>query len=353
LSDFNYLTARLGAMRSRLLTRKDYEELIACPDVPSVRAALLNGPYGPVIESVGEPADDPARIEEGLRRDLSATLSKLFRMSEGDPRESVGMLLGYWDVYNIKTILRGKQFLLSPDEIVRSLIPAGNYDEPALWELARQPSLRAVAELLLTWRSPHAAPLMEALRVYHEPRDFYLLELGLDRSYFTGPGRMPSDQPSMESLRTFLSFLVDKTNLMTALKTAEERLILAGRERYFLPGGSSLSYPVFILIQEAGGTGGLAGALAKARSTRFGAALADLGEPPQGIGLLALVEGRLDRAVLQRARRIRRSDPLGLGAVLSFLWDKIHELMNLRLILRGRLVNLPGPALQALLMMEV
>ena len=79
-------------------------------------------------------------------------------MSDGDPRESVTMLLGYWDAYNLKTILRGKQFLLSPEEIVRSLIPAGYYDEPALWELARQPSLRAVAELLLTWRTPHAAP---------------------------------------------------------------------------------------------------------------------------------------------------------------------------------------------------
>jgi len=352
MSDFNYLTARLGAMRAGLLTRKAYEELIACPDIPSILAYLLNGPYGPVIESVEESAADPARIEEGLRRDLSATLSKLFRMSDGDPRESVEMLLGYWDVANVKTILRGKQFLLSPEEIVRSLIPAGDYDEPALWELAKQPSLRAVAELLLTWRSPHAAPLMEALRDYHEPRDLYLLELGLDRSYFLKPGRLSSDKPSMESLRTFLSFLVDKTNLMTAFKTAEERLILAERERYFLPGGTRISYPVFVMIQEAGGTGGLTGALAQARSTRFGAVLADVGEPPPGIGMLALVEGRLERAVLREAHRIHRSDPLGIGSVLAFLWDKIHELMNLRMILRGRSVNLPEPALRALLTME-
>jgi vacuolar-type H+-ATPase subunit C/Vma6 len=210
-----------------------------------------------------------------------------------------------------------------------------------------------VAELLLTWRSPHAAPLLEALRVYHEPRDLYLLELGLDRSYFLKSGRLPSDQPSMEALRTFLGVLADKTNLMTALKISEERLILTERERYFLPGGTGLSYPVFVMIQSAGGTGGLAGALAQARSTRFGSVLAEIGEPPPGIGMLALVEGRLERAVIRTAHRIHRADPLGLGAVLAFLWDKIHELMNLRLILRGRMVNLPDQALRALLTTEV
>jgi vacuolar-type H+-ATPase subunit C/Vma6 len=157
----------------------------------------------------------------------------------------------------------------------------------------------------------------------------------------------------MESLRMFLGFLVDKTNLMTAFKMAEERLILTERERLFLPGGTSFSYPAYVLIRKAGGTGGLAGAIAQARSTRFGAALADMGEPPRGIGMLALVEGRLERAVRQRAHRIHRSDPLGLGAVPAFLWDKIHEILNLRMILRGRLMNLPEPALQALLMREV
>lgn len=353
MSDFNYLAARLGAMRSRLLTKKAYEELIGLPDIPSILAYLLNGPYGPTIESVGESASDPAKVEEGLRRDLSATLTKLFRMSDGDPRESVAMLLGYWDAYNIKTILRGKQFLLSPEEIVRSLIPTGYYDEPALWELAKQPSLRAVAELLLTWRTPHAAPLMEALRDYHEAQDLYLLELALDRFYFLQPGRSRSSGPFAQPLRDFFGFLIDKTNLMTALKMAEERTVLTERERYFLNGGTRLSYTDFVRILDEGGTGGLTGAVALARSTRFGPVLAGLGEPPQGIGLLTLIEKQLERAMLQAAHRIRRADPLGIGSVLAFLWDKIHEIMNLRMILWGRLINMPEPVLQSLLTLEV
>lgn len=350
MSDYNYLAARLGAMRSRLLTRKAYEELISCSDVPSILSNLLNGPYGPAIESVGEAGTDPAKIEEGLRRDLSATFAKLYRISDGDPRESVATLLGFWDVYNIKTILRGKQFLLSAEEIVPSLIPTGYYDEPALWELAKQPSIRAVAELLLTWRSPHAAPLLAAFREYHEPRDLYFLELALDRSYFLQPGRFPSDRSSMESLRRFLRFIVDKTNLATGLKTAEERIVLVDRERYFIPGGVRLFFPVFVKLLEAGG---LTEALAIARSTRFGPVLAGLGEPPPGIGLLALIEKRLEWAVLQTAHRIHRSDPLGVGAVLAFLWDKIDELMNLRMILRARLVNLPEAVLRTLVTMDV
>ncbi|TPW08651.1 MAG: hypothetical protein FD129_2409, partial [bacterium] len=125
------------------------------------------------------------------------------------------------------------------------------------------------------------------------------------------------------------------------------------RERYFLHGGMRLSYADFVRILDAGGTGGLTGAVALARLTRFGPVLAGLGEPPQGISLLILIEKRLERAVRKAAHRIHRSDPLGIGSVLAFLWDKIHELMNLRMILRGRLVNLPEPALHVLLTMEV
>ena len=352
MSDFNCLVARLGAMRSRLLTQKAYEELIALPDLPAVLASLLGGPYGPAIEAVGEAVSDTAKIEEGLRRDFSATLSKLFRMSGEDPREGVETLLDYWDVYNIKTILRGKQFLQSPEEIVRSLIPTGRYDEPALWELAKQPSLRAVAELLLTWRALHAGTLMDALREYHEPRDLYLLELALDRSYFKTFRPSLSEGPFAEPLRDFLSLLADKTNLMTALKMAEERAVLVERERYFLSGGTNLGYPVFSGILDAGVAGGLSGALARARSTRFGTALAEAGEPPQGISLLSLVEKRLEGTVLLTANRIHRRDPLGIGAVLAFLWDKIHEVMNLRMILRSRLVNLPEPVLRSMMTLE-
>ncbi|MBI3610323.1 MAG: V-type ATPase subunit [Nitrospirae bacterium] len=349
MSDFNYLAGRIGAMRSGLLTRRAYEDLIALPDIPALLAYLRNGPYGPMIERVGEAFADTTKIEEGLRRDFSATLAKLFRMSAGEPREAVEMLLGAWDVYDIKTILRGKQIRLSPEEIVRSLIPTGSFDEPALWELARQPSLPAVAELIQTWRNPHAAALMKALRDYHEPRDLYLLELALDRSYLLQPGRFPSDGPASEPLRFFLSFLADKTNLMTALKMAEERTHLIEREKHFLPGGVRLSYPTFVKIQEAGAAGGLAEALVSARATRFGPILAGLGEPPAGIALLSWAERRLEKAVLQTAHRIHRADPLGIGTVTAFLWDKIQEVMNLRMILRGRQVRLPEPALRALL----
>ncbi|HUK56229.1 MAG TPA: V-type ATPase subunit [Nitrospiria bacterium] len=358
MSDFNCLAARLGAMRSRLLTRRAYEELIVLPDFPAILAALLNGPYGPAIEAAGEAEADPVKIEEGLRRDFSATLTKLLRMSGDEPRVWVEMLLAYWDLYNLKTILRGKQILLPPEEIVRSLIPTATYDEPALRELAKQPSLRAVVDLLLTWRSPHAAPLTEALRDYHEARDLYLLELALDRFYFRQPGRIDADGWILESersthqksLRAFLGHLADKTNLMTALKMADERAVFLERGRFFLPGGTSFPYGDFVKVLEAGG---LAEALLRVRATRFGPVLAGLGEPPPGLGTLAWVEKQLERATLRTAHRIHRTDPLGVGVVMAFLWDKIHELMNLRMIVRGRLVNLPEPTLLGLLTMEV
>src|SRR3990172_357187 len=108
MTDLYYLNARLRAMRGRLLDRQAYERALALPDVPALFGFLLDGPYGQSIESVGEGPSDAARVEEGLRRNFSETLTKLFAISSGEPETAVRLLLGYWDSYNLKTILRGK-----------------------------------------------------------------------------------------------------------------------------------------------------------------------------------------------------------------------------------------------------
>ena len=353
MSELDYLNARLRAMRGFLLSRQDYEQILALPDLPALMAYLLDGPYGRSIESVGEATSDVARVEEGLRRNFSETLAKLFAISTGEPQEGVRLLLGYWDIYNLRTILRGKNGRLPAEEILPSLIPTGFLDEAALEELCRQPDLYAVVNLLVTWRSPYGRPLILALKDYHEPKDLLFLELVLDRFYFEQAfGKLEQARfthSDRDALQMILSLLVDRTNLMTALKVVEEQITLVDKERYFLSGGRVYTEQDFDRLMAART---LQEALEGARRSLFEPALRDLEQPPGGISLLSMVERQLDRVLLRKIRALMRTDPVGMAAVVSYLLDKIREIANLRMILRGRLVNLPEPELLRFLILE-
>jgi len=117
MSDLYNLNARIRAPWGRLLTRSDYEKLLASPGLPEIAASLRETPYGFFIESVGRGISDAGRMEEALRRNFQETLSRLLSVSGGDCREAVRLLLGSWEVQAVKTVLRGKAAGIPPEEI--------------------------------------------------------------------------------------------------------------------------------------------------------------------------------------------------------------------------------------------
>ncbi|MFA6149454.1 MAG: V-type ATPase subunit, partial [bacterium] len=310
MSDLYYLSARLRAMRAQLLSRGDYERILALPDAASIAADLRESPYGHYIESTGGEVPEAARIEEALRRNISQTLSRLLAVSSGDCSEAVRLVLGRWEVQAVKTVLRGLVSGASPAEILSSLVPTGLHDEAALEEMCRQADPRALAELMATWREPWGRPLLRALPEYHEPRDIAVLESALDRCWIEqAENRLRQIRPSStgadgeDALSRFVSLTADTTNLMTVLKEVEDRIVPANRRRFLLPGGRIFDGNVLDRIRESPT---LAEALQEAGRSLFRQPLAALPAPVPGVPFLAVVERRLDGVLLRASRGIAR-----------------------------------------------
>jgi vacuolar-type H+-ATPase subunit C/Vma6 len=356
MSDLFYLNARLHAMRAQLLSRREYETILALPDLSSIAAALRESPYGQFIESTGGEVPEAARIEEALRRNVSQTLARLLAISSGDCAEGVRLVLGRWEVQAVKTVLRGIVSGASPAEILSSLVPTGLHDEAALEEMCRQADPRALAELMVTWREPLGRPLLRALPSFREPRDLAILESALDRCWFEQAAkRLQEIRPSSpgaggeDALSLFVSLTVDTTNLMTVLKEVGARIVPGNPDRHLLPGGRIFDGNALDRIR-ASPT--LAEALREAGRSLFLRPLAALPAPAEGIPFLAVVERQLDRVLLRASRGLARVDPLGWGPLVSFLLDKLREVRNLRMIVRARLVDLPEAELGHLLILE-
>ena len=353
MSDLFYLDTRLHAMRAQFLSRREYEMILALPDLSSIASALRETPYGQFIESTGGEIPEAARLEEALRRNVSQTLARLLAISSGDCAEAVRLVLGRWEVQAVKTILRGKVSGASPAEILSSLVPTGLHDEAALEEMCRQTDPRALAELMVTWREPWGSPLLRALPEYREPRDLEILESALDRSWFEQATKrireIRSSSPGEDALSLFVSLSVDTINLMTVLKEVGDQIVPVNRDRYLLPGGRILDENALDRIR-ASPT--LAEALQEAGRFLFLRPLAALPAPTEGVPFLAVVERQLERVLLRASRYLARVDPLGWGPLVSFLLDKLREVRNLRMIVRARLVDLPETGLNHLLILE-
>ena len=356
MSDLFLLNTRLRAMRAQLLSRRDFEGILAIPDLSGIVAALREGPYGRPIDSVGGEASDVARIEEALRRNVAETLSRLLAISSGECGEAVRLVLGRWELQAVKTVVRGKAAGASAGEILSALVPTGLHNEAALEEMCRQPSLRALAELMVSWREPWGRPLLRALNDYRGPRDLPLLESAMDRSWFQqAAGRLRAipgtrrETDGENALSRFVSLSVDATNLMTALQAVEDRIVLADRDRFFLPGGRTFDRNAFDRVLASPN---LAEALEEAERFLFRGSLPALSAPSAGVPFLPAIERQVDRILLRMSRGLSRVDPLGWGPLVNYLLEKLREVRNLRMIVRARLVDLPEADLGRLLILE-
>jgi V/A-type H+-transporting ATPase subunit C len=269
-----------------------------------------------------------------LRRDLVQSLAKLRRFFSGRSRELIDALVFRWDVYNLKTVIRGKRAAAPVEEILTTTFPVGILDDSALAELARVPTLHAVADLLETWRLPLARPVKTGLNRLGETDTLEPLESDLDRFAMMHTFRVIADGDDHDRVAgDYLRFLVDKTNLLTAFRYLGERSALSPIEagRRFLTANGRLTRPHFEAVVSARDFHEGFARLAETPYRWLGGTFRE-GEPLS----LPFIERQLDRMVVRKTIGLSRPDPLGIGMAIAYLEQKTNEVRNLRMILRGK-----------------
>jgi vacuolar-type H+-ATPase subunit C/Vma6 len=247
-------------------------------------------------------------------------------------------VLSGWDAYNLKTVLRGKKAAAPIEEILASTFPVGVLDEIALGELVRAPTLKAVADILETWRNPLARPLAKGLRALGETNSLQSLEFELDRFVYAQALSMVKNGDDDDLIaKRYIQLLGDKTNLLSALRYLEERSALSPLEavRYFLEADGRFTRKHFQLVVTARD-------LRQGLSLLAGTPYGWLAEAfPQGEAVsVTKVERKLDSILLAEAKRLARYNPLGVGVTLAYLVQKINEVRNIRLILRAKVIGM-------------
>jgi V/A-type H+-transporting ATPase subunit C len=249
-------------------------------------------------------------------------------------------LLARWDVFDLKTVLRGVHARSSPGEIVDSLMPAATLADVELLELAKSESVQEVVDTLATWRLPYARPLEEALESYRTHDVTAPLELALDRWYFRSVSeRLTSKRGSDRRLmQRVMGTIVDVENLRTALRLMGLGGAAAETAEYFLEGGSEIGPERFSALCAAEDVDQ---ALEVLKRTRYAKPLEDAAVMYLKEGTLSVLERALEDLLTREMLAARRGDVLGLGVVISYLWAQQNEVSNIRVAITGREMGLP------------
>jgi V/A-type H+-transporting ATPase subunit C len=338
--DYGYSNARVRGMKSRLLDMSFFEGLMESPDMRRIIADLSETEYGTDLDKELLHGRTAQQVDEALKDNLVRTYQKVLGFLEGEGWFIVRTLLGRWDLFNLKTIIRGKHLAMPTEEILTSLMPAGQMSEIELEALAKVSDVRAVVDTLATWESPYAEPLNEAIGAYVQEGDVAAVELGLDRYYaHWAHARLSRRNSNFVLARRILSVQIDTINLMTAMRLQKADVEELEVERFFLDGGADIYDALFVELAHMSDIDEM---LDRLKGTQYGQILEEAAVQYVEVGSIAVFERVLEDYLMRRAVKMGVGDPLGAGVVISYLWAKHNEVQNLRIIVKGKSVGMPA-----------
>ncbi len=343
-SNYSYLNARLRGMKSDLFTGDDLERMLHTGSEDGVSRVLENSDYGVDMAESFTLYSGPRAIEEAISRNLIRTYMKMLSLATGHCRELLEILLGRWDIYNIKTILRGIFCEAGPEKIFENIFPAGRLERPLLKELAQQPEVKAFVDMLATWNIEYVDPISNTLKQSIRNKDLAPLEYALDSFYFQkNLDGLEGNDENHHQVRSVLAAEIDIINVMTTLRTVSEGIGAEEGKRLFLYHGTLEREFLLALLQCEKPVD----ILEKLERTQYAYAVEKgillFGET----GNISIIEKFLEEIHIRKCvKMFYRGSPLGISVAIGYIWLKRNEFLNIRLIARGLAHGMPVNAIR-------
>lgn len=346
--DLSYFNARVRGLKGRLLKGADYEALLKLDDGRRYLESLKSTPYGPYIETAsGKLARYEDIVAEALRMDLSDTLGHLWKISPPGALPLLKAVVSVWEVYNIKAIVRGIARGIKREEILGTMVPAGEFGRSAVKDLLGSRDLNDMVRFLDTWGSPYSRPIKAGLGVFTESGRIMDIELNIDRFIYShllstiiGAG------PDARIIRDSTVLRIDLQNILTLLKIAGEGFTKAGAGDFFIEGGGRLKRKEFLRLAQVKKRDELIGSLVESvRDADIRDSLSFV-DPSEA----ALLGEKFDEIVERRLTRLSITEPLSIALPASFIYAKVREVRNLRILSRAKSFSLPESETRRLLL---
>jgi V/A-type H+-transporting ATPase subunit C len=343
--NYPYVCARVRAKRAFLLPVDTYKKLLVM-DFHEIMRFLGESQYKREISDLGLKTTGFQLIELALNRNIAEISQQILDYSEGDLKTMLSAYLHREDIWNIKTILRGKSYNAKPEDIMRAVRPMGKYPEE-YWR-------RIVLE---------SKTVQEAIELL-EGNDYYPVIIAFKDEWETAPDRcenqleqayyhflLNSIPPHSEANRLFLEFVkeeIDLVNIKTLFMTKYESVEPTTITSMIVPDGKIPLKTLQPLMA----------------APDFKQFLDEIHKIPEyhtireSIGTierthsLSHVIRILEKDHLTKATKKSYLHPLSILPILDYFIRKRIEVENLRILARGKEKNLPDQIIREMLVIE-
>jgi len=327
---YEYLNTRLHFMVAKLLAPRQYAQFLELRDLGDLITALAETDYGPELERHSVEYAGYPLVEMALMQNVQRAFSKLSSIAFADAHTLVRILLERFEVFNLKTILRGFHAGTDPEETARGLFPTILYPTSFYEELLKRDGISGVIDYLLTVGNRYYRPLSESYPSYEAGHKLAVLESALDSYYFGGSRKTlqtVGDENAVD-VRRMLGTEVDLLNLVYALRVIEEGVESEERYRYILDGGERLPRTV---VEELINSPDKASYFRKFESTDYAK---HVGEVEETLSAGAF-QDRLEAYLYQEMCRYDPGRTFDIHMASAYVWRKYTEMIDLRVIASG------------------
>jgi V/A-type H+-transporting ATPase subunit C len=339
-SDAGYANARLRGMRSHLLPAAFYERLIDAPDLSQVIKELMDTEYSPDLEEQLVRGRTAGVIDDALKNNMIRAYRKVLKFLHPDARKLLSTLLGRWDVFNIKTILRGVQNHVSIEDMKTSFFPVGYLTVAELEALAKLEDIRVIIDTMAMWGYVYAVPLRRAYPEFAKSNDLAPLELALDLQYAEwASSRLVGESDSVVIARQVLGMQIDTFNLVMIFRLLKADAEHMKVEDYFLEGGRVIRRKQFVELARLSDVDEVIDYL---KQTPYSDALDSAALRYLENASIPVFERALEDLLMRRALLSSVRDPSGIGVAIAYLFGKQNEVTNVRIIVKGKAVGMPA-----------
>jgi V/A-type H+-transporting ATPase subunit C len=338
LSDYGYVNARVRGMRSYLLTPDFFTRLIEAQDFDVMHSMLEQTVYRRQINEAFLTRPERPDYDQALSLNMVASFRKILDATGGEAHELTAILFSRYDVLNIKTVLRGKKGNATPGEVLALLVPVGAVRMDILEEMARAREIKDAIEVLVANQVRYGRPLAEAYPAYtRKDQDLAVLELALDKFHYRdNVQKLKGKGPNVEMVRQMVLAEIDTRNISTLVRIRGLKLDKDEVEDLRIAGGTLESDQ----FRDLHGLGDLAQLVSEYPDQGMRKVLEKALAEYQEEDVVAF-DKELERDLVRRGAAMSNVDVLGIGVTIGFMWLKQNEIINLRIVLRGKMMARP------------
>ncbi|HUG34573.1 MAG TPA: V-type ATPase subunit [Anaerolineales bacterium] len=351
VSGYAAISTKVRAMYSNLLSPQEITRLSDSPDFPSLISSLKNTQYGPHLSALKDNELTPRRAIQQLKQRLADSYTSVVQMSPEQTRPLIKQLYRYFELGNLKAVLRSILTVTSwnpdvaPWDRVREvLFPFGSFATIPAQAMVESGNVPAAVELLKG--SPYESAMSFAMRRYSAEQNLFPLEVALDLDYWR---RLWAEAKKLSGLdreqgTKIIGSLLDMNNLMWAIrykvyyKLSEEELI-----NYTLPFGFRVRDEDIRAIAAGGDIAAIV--------TRIFPSIQDVSallENPQA-GLPKL-EVLLKRQLMKQCTAAFIGNPFHIGLPLAYLILSDLEIQDLIVLIEAKSSEISDEDLRSVLL---